>query len=121
MNCFRARYVRCFFGALFAAGALTVAAPVDAQDDVAAYIVVVNGDRAVDVVANHLDARGVELEAELKGTVDLVAAELGSADLADLGTRPGIRWVEPNAIIKLAAEQDISRNHAESNWGLDRI
>ena len=121
MNFFRACRARYLFGALLAIGAVGVATPVDASNEVSAYIVVVNGDRAVDVVANHLQARGIELEAQLKGTVDLVAAELDSADLADLRARPGVRWVERNEIINLAAEQDISRNQTESNWGLDRI
>lgn len=121
MNFFRARHVRCFFGALFAAGALTVAAPVVAQDDVAAYIVVVNGDRAVDVVADHFDAQGVETNMELKGAVDFVVANLDAGDLTDIRQRPGVRWVEPDAIVKVATEQSIAISQTSDNWGLDRI
>jgi subtilisin family serine protease len=85
------------------------------------YLVVVNGDSAVDVVTNHFDDQGVVVTDEIKGFLDIVVAELDQDQLADISGRPGVRWVEPNDIIKLASEQQIARSHYTSNWGLDRI
>jgi len=121
VNFFRAGRARHLFGALLAIGAVGVATPVDAEDEVSAYIIVVNGDRAVDVVANHLDAQGVETNMELKGAVDFVVANLDAGDLTDIRQRPGVRWVEPDAIVKVAAEQSIAISQTSDNWGLDRI
>ena len=85
------------------------------------YLVVVNGDRAVDVVADHLENDDADVTHELKGALDLVVATLDAEQLADISDRPGVRWVEPNRVIKLASEQDIAQSQFTSNWGLDRI
>jgi len=118
---FHPRRVRCLFGALLAAGAVSVATSVEARDEVLAYIVVVNGDQAVDVVADHLEARDVEINMELKGAVDLVVANFDADGLADIRRRPGVRWVEPDSIVKVATEQSIAISQSTDNWGLDRI
>ena len=91
------------------------------NDSPGEYLVVVNGDRAVDVVADHLENDDVDVTHELKGALDLVVATLDATQLADISGRPGVRWVEPNRVIKLASEQDIAQSQFTSNWGLDRI
>jgi subtilisin family serine protease len=94
---------------------------VRAEPTTSPYIIVVNGDRAVDVVADHLDSAGVPVDVESKGAVDFVAADLDSRELADLRGRPGVRWVEPDAAVTIATEQTISLMHTVDNWGLDRV
>lgn len=107
---------------LFAWGAITVAAPqASASQTSGMYIVVVNGDRAVDVVSDHLDAAGVDVGPEAKGALDFVVANLDATDLADIRQRPGVRWVEPNSILRMNSEQRIDSSHSSDNWGLDRI
>ena len=96
-------------------------AELDASGDRASYLVVVKGDRAVDVVADHLEDQGVEVDTRLKGAVDLVTAELTARQVAAVENRPGVRWVEKNATVTLADEQSISSSRKEDNWGLDRI
>lgn len=85
------------------------------------YLVVVNGDRAVDVVSNHLESIGVEVNSTLKGAVDFVAADFSAVDLVDVRNRPGVRWVEPDAVVTFATEQSIAISQTADNWGLDRI
>lgn len=94
---------------------------VAATESTQSYIVVVNGDRAVDVVADHFDAVGIDVDSKLKGAVDFVAADLDAGELADVERRPGIRWVEPNHVIKIATEQSIAISQTSDNWGLDRV
>lgn len=89
--------------------------------DVSSYLVVVKGDRAVDVVAAHFEHQGVGVEVRLKGAVDLVAVDLTAEKVADVRGRPGVDRVERNAIITLADDQPISASRNEDNWGLDRI
>ncbi|MFM8889507.1 MAG: S8 family serine peptidase [Solirubrobacterales bacterium] len=81
----------------------------------------VNGDRAVTVVAEHLEDNGSDVRRELTGDVDVVVADLDTDALADIRNRPGIRWVEVDAVVKPATEQSISGTHTVDNWGLDRI
>ena len=95
--------------------------PARAAEESANYIVVVNGERAVDVVSDWFDQSGVDVVAELKGSVDLVTAQLDAGDLADITHRPGIRRVEPDAAVRFDSDQLISSNRSTDNWGLDRI
>jgi subtilisin family serine protease len=85
------------------------------------YLVVVNGDRAVDVVADHLEDNGSDVRRELTGDIDIVVADLDTDALADIRNRPGIRWVEADGIVRPATEQSISGTHTVDNWGLDRV
>jgi subtilisin family serine protease/fibronectin type 3 domain-containing protein len=87
----------------------------------AAYIVVVNGDEAVDVVGNHLESIDVNVSSQLRGAVDFVVADLDTHELADVRRRPGVRWVEPDVVVRLESEQTISASQSDGNWGLDRI
>jgi len=103
-------------GVVFLTDATSIAADAAGQ-----YMVVVNGDRAVDIVASHLDGEGVEVRRELTGAVDIVVASLDRDELADIRRRPGVRWVEADSIVKLASEQTIAGSHSVDNWGLDRI
>ena len=93
----------------------------DASDAAQQYIVVVNGDRAVDVVSDWFNAQGVDVVAEVKGAVDLVTAQLDGTDRADISQRPGIKWIEPDAIITFDSDQSIAPSRTDANWGLDRI
>ena len=103
-------------------GAIAVASPqVSASQARGMYIVVVNGDRAVDVVAEHLEDAGHDVQRELTGDVDVVVAHLDADALSDIRNRPGVRWVEADLIVKPATEQTISGTHTVDNWGLDRI
>ena len=103
-------------GVVFLPDATSIAADVAGQ-----YMIVVNGDRAVEVVASHLDGEDVEVRRELTGDVDIVVASLDRDELADIRRRPGVRWVEADSIVKLASEQTIAGSHSVDNWGLDRI
>ena len=94
---------------------------VSAAQNSGMYMVIVNGDRAVEVVADHLEEVGSEVRRELTGDVDLVVAALDAAALADIRSRPGVRWVETDSVVKPATEQSISDNHTDDNWGLDRV
>ena len=85
------------------------------------YLVVVNGDRAVDVVADHFDNQGADVLAELTRAVDMVSAVLTPEQVADIRQRPGIRFVEPDRIITTETVQSISSSRSDDNWGLDRI
>ena len=111
----------CLIAAVFGLVEVASGIPASAADEPANYIVVVNGDRAVDVVSNWFDQGGVDVVAELKGSVDLVTAQLASGDLADIRQRPGVLRVEPDATISFDSDQPISSNHSTDNWGLDRI
>ncbi|MFZ9697866.1 MAG: S8 family serine peptidase, partial [Ilumatobacteraceae bacterium] len=71
--------------------------------------------------ASHLESTGTDVHRELKGDVDLVVAELDGNSLSDISNRPGVRWVERDAVLKLATDQSISATHTVDNWGLDRI
>ncbi len=95
--------------------------PVSASAPAEPYIVVVNGDRAVEVVAGHFDSMSVEINSELKGAVDFVAVNLDATQLDDIRNRPGVRWVEPDATVTFATEQSIAISQTADNWGLDRI
>ena len=104
-----------------AAGVVAVETPsvTAAVSDV--YLVVVNGDRAVDVVASHFESEGVEVLAELTRAVDMVSAVLTPAQLADIRQRPGVRSVEADQLVTAETVQTISTSRSEDNWGLDRI
>ena len=101
--------------------AVTPVSQVSATDREDMYLVVVNGDRAVDVVAAHLKNSGSDVTRELTGAVDVVVASLDNSVLADIRNRPGVRWVETDSVVKPATEQSISGTHTVDNWGLDRI
>ncbi|MEY4158169.1 MAG: hypothetical protein RL743_664 [Actinomycetota bacterium] len=101
--------------------AVTPVSQVSATDREDMYLVVVNGDRAVDVVAAHLKNSGSDVTRELTGAVDVVVASLDNSVLADIRNRPGVRWVETDLVVKPATEQSISGTHTVDNWGLDRI
>jgi len=113
--------VRHFVAAAVLGSVLFSGASAEAADTAQQYIVVVNGDRAVDVVSNWFDQQGVDVVAEVKGSVDLVTAQLDRADRADISGRPGIKWIEPDAIIKFDSDQPIASSRTDANWGLDRI
>ena len=122
MNNFRGRsaLVALAVGSVLGSAAFT-SAPTAASPSTGAYIVVVNGDRAVDVVADHFESSGVDVNSELKGAVDFVSADLTSAQLTDVRNRPGVRWIEPDAVVTVATEQSIAISQTADNWGLDRI
>lgn len=96
-------------------------AELDATADRSSYLVIVEGDRAVDVVADHLEDQGIEVDGRLRGAVDVVTAELTTRQIGDLQKLPGIRRIEKNAVVTLADEQNISSSRTQDNWGLDRI
>lgn len=105
---------------LLLASGVVVPSPVSAASS-NVYLVVVNGDAAVGVVADHFDDQGVEVVAELTRAVDMVSAVLSPSQLADIRQRPGVRWVEPDRLIELETVQAISTSRSDDNWGLDRI
>ncbi|MBU3704876.1 MAG: hypothetical protein FGM42_10990, partial [Ilumatobacteraceae bacterium] len=121
MRSFRRRLQAVAVGVFQIAGVVAVEplASTAASSDV--YLVLVNGDRAVDVVANHFESEGVEVLAELTRAVDMVSAVLTPTQLADIRQRPGVRSVEPEAVVKLETVQSISSEKSTDNWGLDRI
>lgn len=106
-------------GALFGVAVVEPLNAVVASSDV--YLVVVSGDKAVDIVANHFESQGVEVVAELTRAVDMVSAVLTPEQLADIRQRPGVRSVEPDELITTETVQTISSSRRDDNWGLDRI
>ena len=106
-------------GALFGVAVVEPLNAVVASSDV--YLVVVSGDKAVDIVANHFESQGVEVVAELTRAVDMVSAVLTPEQLADIRQRPGVRSVEPDELITTETVQTISSSRSDDNWGLDRI
>jgi len=122
VNIFRGRSRLSVVAAAVVASAIGfVAAPTNAAPATQAYIVVVNGDRAVDIVANHFDSTGVDIKSAMKGSIDFVVAALDSHQRAELEERPGVRSIAPDFRISLASEQQIGESQSEYNWGLDRI
>ncbi|NBP52836.1 MAG: hypothetical protein EBU67_00795 [Actinobacteria bacterium] len=106
-------------GALFGAGVVEPPNALAASSDV--YLVVVSGDKAVDIVASHFESQDVEVVAELTRAVDMVSAVLTPEQLADIRQRPGVRSVEPDELITTETVQTISSSRSDDNWGLDRI
>jgi subtilisin family serine protease len=106
-------------GTLFGLAVVEPLNALAASSDV--YLVVVSGDKAVGIVANHFESQGVEVVAELTRAVDMVSAVLTPEQLADIRQRPGVRSVEPDELITTETVQTISSSRSDDNWGLDRI
>lgn len=122
MNVFRGRTALVALAVSSVLGSVAVvAAPTAATPSTSAYIVVVNGDRAVDVVSDYFESASINVSSELKGAIDFVAADLDPGQVSDIRNRPGVRWVEPNFVITMATEQSIAISQSSDNWGLDRI
>ncbi|MFM7411106.1 MAG: hypothetical protein ACKO3L_09975, partial [Actinomycetota bacterium] len=98
MNFFHTRRARSLHAGLLMTCVLGVSAQhLTAQAESGIYLVVVNGDRAVDVVADHLESHGSDVRRELTGDIDIVVAHLDAGALSDIRNRPGIRWVEADS------------------------